>query len=252
MPGWRAPHLLVGEGDVSRYVILTGDPERIPWFSSMLRDSRVVARNREFVVANGYYRDVMITLCSTGIGAPSAAIALEELYRCGSRVFIRVGSCGGLKKGLSVGDVVIPYAAVRLDGAGRRLAPIEYPAVANPFLYNILVESALKLGLKVEVGVIVSDDLFYGDQREYEYWARLGALAVEMESSIIMLYTSLKRGAAGAAILVVDGNILEGTGKAVKGAEKGVEHDTIVRSSLEKAFRVALEALCEASGRLTT
>ena len=248
MPKWRAPHLLISEGDVSRYVILTGDPGRIPWFSSMLENSRVLARNREFIVANGYYKNIMVTLCSTGIGAPSTAIALEELYRCGSRVFVRVGSCGALDPELDVGDVVVPYAAVRLDGAGRRIAPIEYPAVANPTLHNMLVENAGRLGLRVKSGVIVSDDLFYGEPGEYEYWAKLGAVAVEMESSIILLYTSVRR-CCGASILVVDGNILAGTGKAEKGAEKGVEHDEIVRRGLEKAFKAVLESICEMHGQ---
>ncbi len=239
---WVAPHLLVGEGDVGEYVLLPGDPGRARRIASFLDDSVLKAENREYVVYTGFYRGIKVSVVSTGIGGPSAAIALEELARCGSRFFVRVGTCGALRKGVRVGSIIVPYAAVRLDGVTKRYAPPEYPAVAHPLVFNALVDAARSMGVKPVTGIIVSDDKFYISKNEIEEMTRLNTVAVEMEASTIMLLSSLKN-LYGGAILVVDGNLVEGTGKAEKGAQEGSEVPRIVREAVDLEIRIALEAI---------
>jgi uridine phosphorylase len=134
-------HLNLKKGDVGRYVILPGDPKRCEKIASHLESAYLVADNREYVTYNGYLDSTLVTVCSTGIGGPSAAIAMEELVACGSDTFIRVGTCGGIALEVIGGDIVIATAAVRHEGTSREYAPIEFPAVANIEIINALIES---------------------------------------------------------------------------------------------------------------
>ncbi len=240
--GWVAPHLLIKPGDVGKYALLPGDPSRADRIAEFLRDAVLKARNREFVVYTGWYGNELVTVASTGIGGPSAAIAIEELAKCGVRYFIRVGTCGALRRGVKVGELVIPYAAVRLDGVTRRYVPPEYPAVAHPKVFNALTKAANELGIKYLTGIIVSDDAFYVSRDEVLKWSSLGTVAIEMEASTVMTLTSLK-GLYGGAVLVVDGNLIEGTGKAEVGASGSSELPKVVREAIDLEIRVALESI---------
>ncbi|RLG82939.1 MAG: hypothetical protein DRO39_08980, partial [Thermoprotei archaeon] len=184
---WVAPHLLISEGDVGGYVLLPGDPGRAERIAGFLENPRLVSRNREFVVITGGYRGIRVSAVSTGIGSPSTAIALEELARCGAKVFIRVGTCGALRRGIPIGALVVPYAAVRLDGVTKRYVAPEYPAVAHPAVFSALLRAAEEEGLSPVTGIVVSDDRFYVDREELLAWARLNAVAVEMEASTVMV-----------------------------------------------------------------
>ncbi len=123
-------HVELVPGDVAPYVLLPGDPGRVPLVASYWDEAREVARNREYVTYTGTYRGAPISCTSTGIGAPSTAIALEELARVGATTFVRIGTCGSLQTRARVGDLAIFDSAARYDGASRLYAPLEFPAVA--------------------------------------------------------------------------------------------------------------------------
>ena len=124
-------HLRIKEGDVGRYVILPGDPKRVPLIASFLEDAVQVADSREYNTYTGYLGNTKVSVTSTGIGGPSASIAMEELVKCGADTFVRVGTCGGMQEDVMGGDIVIATGAVRMEGTSREFAPIEYPAVPN-------------------------------------------------------------------------------------------------------------------------
>ena len=205
-------HLMVKPGDVSKYVLLPGDPERVPLIARYWDKSWKVASHREYVTYSGYYKGVFISATSTGIGAPSTAIAVEELARVGSEVFIRVGTTGALKREIKVGDLVISTGAVRLEGTSRHYVIPEYPAVASYDVVLALVEAAETLGVRYHVGLTASSDSFYVGQerpgfRGYmpphakgliEYLKNANVLNFEMEASVIFVLANIYGLKAGA------------------------------------------------------
>ena len=142
-------HIQVGEGDVGRYVILPGDPKRCAKIAKYFDDPVLVADNREYVTYTGYLDGVKVSVTSTGIGGPSASIAMEELVMSGADTFIRIGTCGGMQLEVKSGDVVIANGAIRMEGTSREYAPIEYPAVPDLEVTNALVQAAAELPGKV-------------------------------------------------------------------------------------------------------
>ena len=123
-------HLQIRPGDVGRYVILPGDPKRCAKIAEHFDNAHLVADSREFVTYTGELDGVKVSVTSTGIGGPSASIAMEELVLCGADTFIRVGTCGGIDLDVKGGDIVVATGAVRMEGTSKEYAPIEYPAVA--------------------------------------------------------------------------------------------------------------------------
>ena len=147
-------HIQVGEGDVGKYVILPGDPKRCAKIAAYFDDAKLVADSREYVTYTGYLDGVKVSVTSTGIGGPSASIAMEELVKCGADTFIRVGTCGGMQLDVKSSDVVIASGAIRMEGTSKEYAPIEFPAVADIDIVNALRASAKELGQKSHVGVV--------------------------------------------------------------------------------------------------
>jgi uridine phosphorylase len=188
-------HLKIKRGDVGKYCILPGDPGRCEKIAKYFDNPVFVVSNREYTIYNGYLNGELVTVCSTGIGGPSSAIAMEELAVCGVDTFIRVGTCGGINQKVDGGDVVIATSAVRQDGTSREYAPIEYPATADFDVTNALVKAAQKNGLNYHTGVVQSKDSFYGQHSpekmpvsdellfKWNAWKKLGVLASEMESA---------------------------------------------------------------------
>ena len=132
-------HIQVGKGEVGRYVILPGDPKRCKRIAQYFDDPVFVADNREYVTYTGTLDGVKVSVTSTGIGGPSASIAMEELYRCGADTFVRIGTCGGMQTEVKSGDIVIATGAIRMEGTSKEYAPIEFPAVANLEVTNALL-----------------------------------------------------------------------------------------------------------------
>ena len=138
-------HLKIKEGDVAPYVLLPGDPARVARVASLWDEAHEVAHNREHVTYTGVYKGMPISCTSTGMGCPSTGIAMEELARCGAKTFLRIGTCGTFQSYVKNGDIAIFDSAMRLDGASRTYAPIEFPAVASVDVVNACVKAMKEL-----------------------------------------------------------------------------------------------------------
>ena len=151
----------LGEGDVAEYVFMPGDPGRVPKISKGWDKVQEVCRTREYVVHTGYKNGVRMTAASTGIGAPSTAIIMEELAKLGARTFIRIGNSGAIADKVQLGDYVISTGAVRDEGTSKSYVCSEYPAVAHYEVVSALVEAAKESGQRYHTGITVSVDGFY-------------------------------------------------------------------------------------------
>ena len=237
-------HIGLREGDVGEYVILPGDPKRCKKIAQYFDDPKLIADNREYTTYTGYLDGVKVSVTSTGIGGPSASIALEELVNVGAKTFIRVGTCGGIQEDVKGGDIVIATGAIRMEGTSKEYAPIEFPAVANIDVVNSLVAASEKLGYPHHTGIVQCKDSFYGQHspermpvsyelvNKWEAWKRLGCLASEMESAALFVVASALKVKVGSVFLVVANQERE---KA--GLENPVVHDT------DMAIKTAIEAL---------
>lgn len=237
-------HLQVGKGDVGRYVLLPGDPKRCAKIAAYFDDARLVADSREFVTYTGKLDGELVSVTSTGIGGPSASIAMEELVMAGADTFIRIGTCGGMQLDVNSGDIVIANGAIRMEGTSREYAPIEFPAVADLAVTNALVEAAQALALPYHVGVVQCKDAFYGQHSpetkpvaadllyKWEAWKRMGCLASEMESAALFIVAAHLGVRCGSCFLV-----MANQERAKAGLENPVVHDT------DAAIRTAIDAL---------
>ena len=195
-------HIKCVPGDVGRYVILPGDPGRCEKIASWFDDPVHIGQNREFNIYTGTLLGEKVSVCSSGIGGPSAAIAMEELHNIGADTFIRVGTCGGIDINVRSGDIVIATGAVRYEHTSREYAPIEYPAVPDFQVLSALVQAAKELKIRHKVGVVQCKDSFYGQHDpkrmpvsyelldKWEAWKRLGVKASEMESAAMFVVAS--------------------------------------------------------------
>lgn len=237
-------HLNIRPGDVGRYVILPGDPKRCEKIAKYFEDARFVADSREFVTYTGYLDGEKVSVTSTGIGGPSAVIALEELVRCGADTFVRVGTCGGMDINVKGGDIVVATGAIRAGGTSREYAPIEFPAVPDIAVANALIESAKRQGYACHAGVVQCKDSFYGQHspetkpvdydllNKWSAWLKLGCKASEMESAALFIAASSLGVRCGSCFLAVANQE-----RAKAGLENPVVHDT------DAAIRVGVEAL---------
>ena len=193
----RQFHIHCVPGDVGRYCLLPGDPGRCEAIAQWFDQPVHVGMNREYNIYTGTLLGEKVSVCSTGIGGPSASIAMEELHNIGADTFIRVGTCGGIALPVKSDDVVIATGAVRHEGASREYAPIEFPAVSDYEVQSALVQAAKNLGKPWHAGVVQCKDSFYGQHDpkrmpvsqellyKWEAWKRLGVLASEMESAAL-------------------------------------------------------------------
>src|SRR2546426_9893313 len=178
--------------------LLPGDPARAGLIAAMLDDPAAVASEREFTTWRATVSGRPVVVTSTGIGGPSVSIAVEELAQLGVRTFVRVGTTGAIQEGIAPGDVVISTGAVRLEGASRHFAPLEYPAVADFGVVGALVEGAAANDVRFHLGITASTDTFYpGQERRDTYrgyilpsldgslamWRALRGLNYEMEAA---------------------------------------------------------------------
>ena len=225
-------------------MILPGDPKRVPKIAAYFDNAEQVADSREYLTYTGTLDGVRVSCTSTGIGGPSASIALEELANVGADTFIRVGTCGGMDIDVKGGDVVVATGAVRMEGTSKEYAPIEYPAVADLEVTIALTEAAKKIGAEYHAGVVQCKDAFYGQHmpealpnshellNKWDAWLRMGCKASEMESAALFIAGGYRRVRVGSCFLVVANQERE---KA--GLPNPQEHDT------DLAIRVAVEAI---------
>lgn len=195
----RLYHIHCAKGEVGRYVILPGDPGRCPSIAALFDDAHLVARNREYTTYTGTLLGEKVSVCSTGIGGPSASIAMEELTAIGADTFIRVGTCGGIAMDVLPGDVVVATGAIRYEHTSLEYAPIEFPAVPDFDVTAALKAASECLGYRTHTGVVQCKDSFYGQHspekspvyydllQKWESWKRLGVKASEMESAALFV-----------------------------------------------------------------
>lgn len=237
-------HLQIKSGDVGKYVILPGDPKRCEKIAQHFEQPKLIADNREYITYTGYLDGEKVSVTSTGIGGPSASIAMEELAKCGADTFIRVGTCGGMDLQVKSGDLVIATGAIRMEGTSKEYAPIEFPAVADLEVTNALVEAAKKMGYEWHTGVVECKDAFYGQhdpdgmpvsyelKNKWNAWLRLGCKASEMESAALFIVASKLGVRCGSNFLVINNQ------ERIKaGLENKVVHDT------EEAIKTAIEGI---------
>lgn len=211
----RIYHLSLETAHGARYAILPGDPGRVERIASLLQNPKKEAQNREFTTFSGTLCGQPVLVTSTGIGGPSAAIAIEELTVLGLDTFIRVGTCGGMQTQVCGGDLVIATGAVRMEGTSKEYVPQEYPAVPDFAVTAALAEAARRLRLPHHIGVVQSKDSFYGQHEpgrmpvgpELEYkwkaWVRAGVLASEMECAALFCVAATLRVRVGAVLACV-------------------------------------------------
>lgn len=239
-------HIPAAPGEVGKYCILPGDPGRCEKIAKFFDNPEYLATNREYCIWNGTLNGEKVSVCSTGIGGPSTAIAVEELAACGVETFIRVGTCGGIDLDVKAGDVVVANGAVRQDGTSLEYAPAIFPAVPDTNVLFALVEAAKGEKCDSHVGVVQAKDSFYGQHRpakmptapqllaQWDAWKKLGVKASEMESGTLFVVSSLLRVRAGGVFSVVWNQ---------ERYDAGLDTDDVHNVDTEAAIRVAIEAI---------
>jgi uridine phosphorylase len=212
----RKYHVGLAQGEVGQYVLVPGDPFRTVLIAGHLDGAEERAWSREYRTFTGRVGDTLVSTCSSGIGGPSMAIAVEELGELGVHTFLRVGTCGGGQPGIKLGDLVIATGAVRSEGTPDAYVPREYPAIASHDVVDVCLEAARAAGVAHHPGVIRSVDALYADlmpermpqarelRAELELWARAGIVANDMESATLLIVSALRGWRAGVILLCVD------------------------------------------------
>lgn len=237
-------HLNIAKGDIGKYVLLPGDPKRSKKIAEHFDNPEFVSESREYVIYNGTLNGEKVSVCSTGVGGPSAAIAIEELIKCGAHTFIRVGTCAGMQLDEVGGDIVIATGAIRMSGTANEYAPIEFPAVANVEIANALTKAADKLKMKKHVGIVQCKDSFYGQndpdsspisyelKSKWEAWLKLDTKASEMESDTLFIIAQARKVRCGSCFVVVHNQQRQ---------KAGLDNPTVLDT--EGPIKVAIEAL---------
>jgi uridine phosphorylase len=243
-------HIKLGPGESAPFVIVPGDPGRVPLIASFLDNAVEVMSNREYCTYRGTYKGVDISVTSTGIGGPSAAICFEELAHVGAQVLIRVGTSGSLQPNVHLGDVVVASGSIRDEGTSQQYLPLAFPAVADFDVTSALKEASTQLNLTHHVGVVHCKDAFYGEmpgtlptqrqwENKWEIWHRSGALCTEMESSTLFIVGQV-RGLKTGAILSVIGETRDGEVKIKKiGVEDAIKSALEACVLLEKQLKLS-------------
>jgi uridine phosphorylase len=251
----KQPHLLVEPGDLNDIALLPGDPGRVDRIASHCEDSTVVAQNREYKLVNATYEGRELSICSTGIGSPSAAIAVEELAAVGVETFVRVGTTGALQSDIDIGDMVVATGAAKDEGTTARYEDKAVPAVPSYDALTALVEAAEaneeraagtaadrasgETASRVHVGPVATDDAFYAETDDYvDAWESAGLQCVEMEAAAIFSLAR-RKGLSAGAICTVDGNLVEGTQKGETDSDELPEK---AKNNVERAIDIALTA----------
>lgn len=210
----RQYHLDLAPGDVGRYVLLPGDPARVPLLAAALDDAHEVASKREYLTWVGSLDGERVAITSTGIGCPSAAIAVEELAAVGTDTFIRIGQAGGMQQRCAIGDLVVAEAAVRDEGTTPQYVPLAFPAVADLDVTAAFRDGLVEAGLAHHVGIVHSKDSFYGQrdpgrmpvapelEARWRAWIAAGVLCSEMEAAAIYVVARTLGLRAGGLMLI--------------------------------------------------
>lgn len=235
-------HIKCEKKDISEKIILVGNPDRAKIINDeFLENGKLVNKYRALLTYTGFYKNLRVTVATTGMGSPSAAIVLEELIKLGGKVFIRVGSAGGINPNIQTGDIVIATASIRDDGTSRKYLPIEFPAIPDFDLTSLLIKKAKENLKKFFYGIVLSSDGFYEGYKDevMKIFVESNLQAIEMESGIVFI-VSQRRKVKSSALFVIDGNITLGKMK-----EKDKEKEFSEGEYL--AIKLGLDTLIEYS-----
>lgn len=253
---YKQPHLKLSKDMISPYVLLPGDPGRVDMIGKFLSGFKIISNNREFKVGVGMYKDKKITVCSTGIGSPSTAIATEELIEAGAKYLIRVGTCGGAwRKDIPIGSLIIPSACIRDEGTTTEYIGLGFPSVGDWQLTSVLAESAKRNKQKYFVGVNRTHDAFYGNQESIIKWGKYlldkkwekydtPILSSDMECATLYIIASLREVKAG-CILAVNAfpELLKDRLLGKKQKNITEKNKIISEYIIRQSIKVALEAI---------
>ncbi|OCH14297.1 nucleoside phosphorylase [Aliivibrio sp. 1S128] len=239
----KQPHICVNENQVAPYVIVCGEPDRVNRIIELMDNVELLAENREYRVFNGEYKGTTITICSTGIGAPSMIIAIEELKLCGATHVIRVGSAGAMQDHIQLGELIVAEGAVRDEGGSKAYISSAYPAYASFTLLKEINHFLESQPVKHYFGVVRSHDSFYTDEEEQlcQYWNKKGILGADMETSALFTVGRL-RGLQVASIL---NNVVLYQQDVKEGVNQYVNDNAAMMNGERLAAITALEALCK-------
>jgi len=230
-PEGRQYHIACKPGDLAKYLLIPGDPERVPKIAKHWDFAREVAYHREFRVYTGIYEGVPISAVSSGIGPACMSIVVNEARCVGAETFIRVGSCGAIQDYIECGDLVILTAAVRMDGTSECYVPVEYPAVADYEVVLALIEACEELGYRYHVGIGCTTCDFYAGQQRLksmrtqnliETMRKANILIFEMEAATLFTLANLYNLRSG-AICTVYANRIKDEFKPGAGEEKCIK-----------------------------
>lgn len=235
------PHIRCTGEEGARYAILPGDPKRVDRIGTFLSDVKEITFNREYKSIVGTYKGVRVMAISTGMGGPSVAIGVEELANIGVEAMIRIGSCGALKEGIKLGDLVIVNGAVRDDGASKSYVESEFPAIPDTELLCDVIQAAKAMDYPYHVGIGRSHDCLYGSPKKDldAYWGEKGVLGSDMETATLFVVGGL-RGVKTASIL---NNVVEVKGNLKDEINSYVDGESAVAEGEKREILTALEAL---------
>ena len=237
--------------DINPYVIFSGDPKRVERVREYLDNPKNVSENREFTTCSGYFKGVGITVTSTGIGAPGAAIAMEEMYMCGMKTALRMGTAMSLVDEY-LGDFLIPIASIAQEGTSRSYVPQGYPAVADFAMVKVLQETVVQMGAKGHTCLNCTKDGFYSEMHEsrlsrerglditktFTELRRLGAACIDMETSVMM---NLGRLMGVQTAVLTAATVLENLKQCLETEERRNAEDLLCRIALESLYRLNME-----------
>ncbi|EJL7829981.1 nucleoside phosphorylase [Vibrio vulnificus] len=237
----KQPHLCVDETQVAERVIVCGEPDRANRIAALLENAELIAENREYRLFNGEFQGKAITVCSTGIGAPSMIIAVEELKQCGAKYIIRVGSAGAMQPNIALGELIVAEGAVRDEGGSKAYIDAAYPAYASFSLLKGLDGYLQIQTVPYHMGVVRSHDSFYTDDEETlcQYWNKKGILGADMETSALFTVGRLR----GLHVASVLNNVVRYQQDVKEGVSQYVNDDDAMMAGEKRASLAALTAL---------
>ncbi|EPB3091368.1 TPA: nucleoside phosphorylase [Vibrio vulnificus] len=237
----KQPHLCVDETQVAERVIVCGEPDRANRIAALLENAELIAENREYRLFNGEFQGKAITVCSTGIGAPSMIIAVEELKQCGAKYIIRVGSAGAMQPNIALGELIVAEGAVRDEGGSKAYIDAAYPAYASFSLLKGLDGYLQMQTVPYHMGVVRSHDSFYTDDEETlcQYWNKKGILGADMETSALFTVGRLR----GLLVASVLNNVVRYQQDVKEGVSQYVNDDDAMMAGEKRASLAALTAL---------
>ena len=238
------PILKVDSEKIPERDLVVGDPGRLDRISGKLSEATVIAENREYKTMLGLFDGTQIGVISHGVGSAGAGVCFEEICKSSAKKIIRIGTAGGMQKGIGAGKIIVAKGAVREDGLSPNLVPLSFPAIASLPLTSSMQDIALKKDIEIITGILLTSDMFYPNEilgSNLPLWQKAGVKAVEMESATLFTICELREIDAG-AIVVIDGNPLDQDQGDMTSYNP---HSDVVEKAMDDAISIALSSLVD-------